>query len=697
LGDVPISSYPAGLVNWAGNRSGGVRRLFDASSGRPSQTIVRTNLLGRLESWARRLGQGAVGTPGIVLLVGGPGNGKTEAIESTVAWLDDAFKAGGAMRAALRREFLPSDGSPPSRLVRVGVPDAREGGLRTIAIVQDASSVTGSGSLNAAQMFLAELALAVAQSGEAYLFCVNRGILDDALIEAIDSGMEAVRPLLEAVTRAVGLAADSPECWPLQDHPGVAVWPMDVESLLVELDNGEAPPAHGILDRALDASMWPTPGTCEAGSLCPHCGSRLNLSSEGGRDALLKILRWYEVGSGRRWSFRDLFSLFSYLLAGHQPAHGAKLLAPCARAKHLLELDEHAKNGAQPRKDTSTAIFDLVSAQYQHALFHQWDKDIAQGLRRQLKELDLEDDNTAMGLLWFCTGRRSPYLPAMIASSLDGLVDLLDPALTSPDTDANLYKKGPVALREIDVRFSRSVSDGLEYVRRSWLMSKLELDLLSRIAKLDEYLSLPEVRRKRPATATQLQHLLRDFCNRLVRRTIGARTAVVRDAELLADFQSVVENSAGDDVFDVAREVERLLNSNQDFEVSLTTTFGQPLPPPARRATLVVPSRAVQPQDPTPCERPRSPIAFLRVGDGSSAQPIALTFELFKAVRELQLGMAAASLPPSVLALLDTTKARLSGSIVRDLAILDRARVRIGNGGVTIEQRRSAFAIQKKG
>jgi hypothetical protein len=283
----------------------------------------------------------------------------------------------------------------------------------------------------------------------------------------------------------------------------------------------------------------------------------------------------------------------------------------------------------------------------------------------------------------------------MIGSLLEGVVDLLDPALVSPDVEVDLYKKDAVALREIDVRFSRSVTEGLEYVRRSSLVSKLELDLIGRIGKLDEYLSVASVRKKRPAAATQLQHLLRDFCCRLVRRTIGAKTAAVRDAHTLSDFQSVVEDVAGDDIFDVAREVERLLNANQDFEVSLTTTFGQPLPPAARRATLIVPSRAVQPQDSIPCARPRSPIAFLTVGSGSSAQAIALTYELFKAVRELRHGMAAASLPPAVLALLDTTKARLSGPIVRDRAILDRARIRIGTAGVTVEQRRSSFAVQK--
>ena len=39
--------FPAQLLNWAGNRSGGVRRPFDESSGRPGADVFKTNLLAR--------------------------------------------------------------------------------------------------------------------------------------------------------------------------------------------------------------------------------------------------------------------------------------------------------------------------------------------------------------------------------------------------------------------------------------------------------------------------------------------------------------------------------------------------------------------------------------------------------------------------------------------------------------------------
>jgi hypothetical protein len=698
-GEPILTQYPAQLLNWAGNRSGGVRRLFDAGSGRPGQTVFETNLLHHLESWAKSVATGADNVPRILLLVGGPGNGKTEAIESTVGWLDQALGVQGALIEILKKSFFPPEGVAVPRLVRVDAGGLAAGSKKLgLSIVQDASAVVGATAKPAAQLLLDELdAVQAADAEEAYLCCVNRGVLDDALIEAIDQDREGSRRLLEAVTRAVSLAPDAPSCWPLAGFSDVAVWPMDAESLLLPPVAGGQEPARSLFRKALDENEWPALGSCAGGISCPFCGSRERLGREREETALLQILRWFEVASGKRWSFRDLFSMASYLLAGHRVSRREASLEPCDWAGKLAGLDELARRGGKPSKEQSTAIFHLVAAQYQHALFHRWDRAAGPMLLREIKELGLEDDNTAMGLHWFLSSRRTAYLPTMISGALEDLAELLDPAVADPGTEVQATNNTRFALRELDVRFSRSTLEGLDYIRKLRVLSKPEVDLIERLAKLDAALSVGGIRRRRPASATNVQRFVRDFASRLVRRALGARTATVFDAPILADFQRVIEDTAGDDLFDVAQEVEQLLNRNQDFEISLTTTFGQPLPPIIRRATLVVPSRSVQPLDSEKAGRPASPICYLKVGDGQSGQPVALTYDLFKAVKELENGMSVASLPRTVLALLDTTRARLSGPIVRDKLVLDRARIRMGASGTSVVQRRSGFAIRKEG
>jgi len=528
-------------------------------------------------------------------------------------------------------------------------------------------------------------------SPDVYLCCVNRGILDDALIYALDNELEGPRKVLEAITRAVSLAANAPSCWPLAGFPDVAVWPMDAESLLVPAADELHSPAEMLIHQATEPSAWAAHGTCAAGEKCPFCYSQSLLSREAPRDALLQILRWNELGSGKRWSFRDLFSLMSYLLAGHLPARDERHGDPCAWAAKQIELDASLKSGRRPTKLAMMAAFRLATTSYQHALFHRWDRDVSFALRRDVKELGLDDDSTLMGLQHFLHERRAPYLPATIAPLLEGLVDLLDPAFASPDSQVPLSAKSKVMLRDIDIRFSRSIQEGIEFIRRYQVLSPMELDLLKRLAQSDERLSLPEVRRRRPAAASRVQQILRDFAGRLVRRSICARSSVVPDASILASFQEVVEDEKRHRLYEVADQVEQLLNNGADFEVSLTTTFGQPLPPLQRQATLVVPSQHVGVPSSTNPGRPRSPICFLEVGSGASVQSIALTYDLYKAVKELERGLSPASLPRTVVALLDATRARLAGPIVREPEILRRAKIRIGADGTVIAKSWDGF------
>ena len=90
-----MSKYPEGLLNWSGDKAGGVKKLFYKGSGRPSGSVITTGLLTRLQAWASDIAAGKEGTPRAIFLVGGPGNGKTEAVEFTIRELDAAMHLNG--------------------------------------------------------------------------------------------------------------------------------------------------------------------------------------------------------------------------------------------------------------------------------------------------------------------------------------------------------------------------------------------------------------------------------------------------------------------------------------------------------------------------------------------------------------------------------------------------------------------------
>lgn len=691
-------AFPTALLEWSGDRAGGVRRLFDDRSGRPGGGVIETPLIRRLGEWAESFREGHRRGPRIVLLVGGPGNGKTEAIERTIRDLDRSLGGNGRLVQELARAFNPVGQKVPRRVTLDASGVLSLPSPLRLEVVQDAT--TASDGKPAGQLLVSELG-AVRAAGEelVYLCCVNRGVLDDALIHAIDTGEENARKLIESVVQAVSLAPNAPACWPLQDHPDIAVWPMDAESLVEPAaKESDQVPAGAILARALNPHMWPETDHCAAGPDCPFCTSRKLLSGKREPEALLRMLRWFELGSGKRWAFRDLFSLVSFLLAGKGTSKRGGDVDPCQWAANLVELDKQADAGMKPTKEISTAIYALAAAQYQHALFPRWDSTSAPTLAQDIKDLGLRDNNTAMGLLYFVQSRKSAYAPATIASLSENLAELLDPALASPD--AKVVGWGApegVKLREFDARFSRSVQEGLDFAVGYRLLSSVERRLLSRLAKLDEHLAVADVRRKRPGAASRVQRYVRDFASRFSRRSVGARQGIVPDSDILDAFHRVVADAegSGDELREVAHKVEDLLNNGDHFEVSLTTTFGQPLPPERGRAVLVVPRRNVLPRDPQLDGRPRPSLCFLDVGLGEAFQPIALTYDLFKAVVDLERGLSRASLPRSVVAMLDTTRARMAGAIVRDRTVQDRLKILLGDG-LEIGRQRGRFVSSKR-
>lgn len=693
---VNMDKYPAGLVNWAGHHSGGVKRLLDSSSGCPNNILLQTNLLDKLRMWIEDYLKNPQEAPRIILLVGGPGNGKTEAIESTVKMFDNSLNCHGKLVKKLIEYFIPNPGTAIPRLVKVETKyfETNFPPLE-ISIVQDASMGDDKQSKNASELFIDELSSACeANFNSIYLGCVNRGILDDALLYAIEHGLEDIQNLLEKITQSVGLTPNSPACWPLKGYPDIAVWPMDIESLLVSTDVGKDAPIAELLTQVLHEDLWVKGGTCAAGDKCPFCRNRVVLSDSKTTKALLNILRWYELGSGKRWTFRDVFSLLSYLFAGHLSSRQGVQIDPCAWAAQQLALDKEVMaENKKTNKDNSKAIFLLASSCYQHALFHYWDYGVAGGLLKDIEELGLKNDPTASGFYHFLRDRKKQYTPATISEPLTRLGVLLDPATCNPDMKIYLSSKSSEMIREIDMRFSRSVEDGYTYIRKYHSLFWSELELLRRLSTLDEQLSSFLLNNKKAASARRIQYLLRDFSCRLVRRSLGARSATVKDCDIFSKFQMLVEDKKDDGfLYNVAKQVEDLLNRGEYFEVSLTTTFGQPLPPEKMRVTLVATRCTVRPHVQI-CEgRPHSPIPFLEIKVGNFPQYIALTYDLFKAVFELKEGIATSSLPHTVVALLDTTKARLSGTIVRNDEVLERAKIKIGASGTAIGLQRNGFA-----
>jgi hypothetical protein len=687
-----MPKYPEGLLDWSGEKAGGVKKLFYQGSGRPSGSVITTKLLELLSSWAVDLAANKAGTARAVFLIGGPGNGKTEAIEHTINEVDAALGLGGALRAEFSGAYLGAS----SRLVKATktkFPPSSQ--IAAIEIVQDGSEGDRATSATPAELLCDDMRqLLEGRPGHVYLACVNRGVLDDALILSTERGDSGVGGLIKKMVESVSLGARGVDCWPLEGFPGIAVWPMDVESLVDEL--GDRPSAaRQILAVATTASDWPELGTCAAGDRCPFCINRKLLSDEPHRTSYLQALRWFELASGKRWNFRDLFSLTAFVLAGNTEAAEGVGYRPCTWAASLLKPSGRDPVQVETRK--IRGLFKLLAAQYQHAVFGKWPVERAAALRADLRELKLEANPVLAGLLQFLALDKRRETTTTLRSHLGAMGDFLDPAFANPGLSVPVSASTTIRFDDLDRQFSRSIREARIYLQKFQCLSGLELDALKALEEADALLSDEAVRRKKPAVADRVQAFVRMIACRIARRSIGLRSGVTRDSDVLMEFSEVLKDNKIA-LQGATKQVEALLNSkDRRFQISLNTTFGEPLPPPERRVMLTTDLQKVSAMPlASDAGRPRSPVRFLRVGSGEVAQSVALTYELFKATKSLRKGMIPASLPRAVVALLDTTRARLAGYVVRDEEALQGSQIRIGIRSDVIVRENDDFVVSRE-
>lgn len=692
-----MSKYPEELLNWSGDKAGGVKKLFYKGSGRPSGDVITTGLLTRLQAWARDVAGGKGGTPKAIFLVGGPGNGKTEAVEFTIRELDASMHLDGVLLEEVAFLFSGQSGEIPGRLVRTKQTQfPKQSNVTAISIVQDGSEAERGDSTTPAEHLCNDIRSLLEQDeGHAYMACVNRGVLDDALILATERDEPEVGELVKKLVQSASLGSKGIACWPLESYPGFAVWPMDVESLVEEVEGqGATSAARQILGVATDAREWPEFGTCAAGEHCPFCTNRKHLALEPHRSSFIRVLRWFELSSGKRWNFRDLFSLTAYLLAGTTESEARGGYQPCEWAKAQLqpkEIDQAKREAKRVR-----GLFKLLAAQYQHALFGVWPVERAATLRSDIRELKLENQPALVGLQQFLTLDKRRETTSTLRTQLAAVSALLDPAVASPALEVALSANTTIKFEDLDRRFSLSIKEGRVFLQKYQCLSAIEINLLKSLEEADAVLSDESIRRRRPAVAERMQALIRLVACRIARRSVGVRAGITKDSDVLVEFDQVL---SGDSVAlqEATQQVQSLLNKERQFLVSLNTTFGEPLPPPERRVILTTDIQKVR-QMPLQQDdsKPRSPVRFLSVGSGAAAQPVALTYQLFKATKLLRKGMIPASLPRSVVALLDTTRAKLAGAVVRNEDALEGSEIELGLRNDVIVRNFGTFVVRRR-
>lgn len=692
---------PAGLLKWAGHREGGVKKPFQRGTGRPAGIQIMTPLLQRLHEWAKNLAKGNK-VPTSILLVGGPGNGKTDAVDGLVECLDEQLGLAGRLYNKFREAYSGVNTDKPPRRVDVDLgklftsPDTHL--KRTISIVQDAteSDPVRSPGKSSQAILLDELEVISEGSGQdIYICCVNRGKLAEAYSEAQKQQHNGdTLKLLHEIMAAVTNSPNAKSCWPLEEYPSIVVWPMDVDSLVdAEVFKDRKTVIHNILEAALEKSRWPE--KCPAGERCPFCTNRKSLASSDALDRLADLLRAFELGTGKRWTFRDLYSLVPYILVGDESelVIDGKRLEPCEWAARQLEFLESSKASDDARR--ARALHCLVDRLYWHRLFSRWPRlssgEYSEARNKIIKTLKSEityADDLFRYLAWNGRQKSSESIARLIN---DRLCLLLDPADSDPDDVISKATTQNFTVREIDEFFSLSVGQGLGKITKR--ITPLERDLLKRLAAADDKLGSEKISTLDRAKAELLQRTLRLFASRLIKRSLGVQSGAYRNSENLNYYKQALVDSKT--LRKVQQALKRLVNNEErkQFVVPLMTTFAQPIPPKRRGVSLATTVVKVLPWVMQDTERPSHQLAYFSVND----DPVPLTFELFNALMQMRRGIHSGSLSDEVFAMVDRMRARVAGKIVRDDEyLLDDAVIILESTGEEIRFTGDGFTVEQQ-
>lgn len=649
-----VNAWVSGLLSWHGQDRGGVSVPFQRHMGKPLGRLVETPLLQRMRGLARDLAAGVRRYPRWIFLVGGPGNGKSQAVEEFVRELDHALDMGGTLITVVSSKFTPSPVTRRRVEVTPGELGAHSGRfqqtVRRLVLVQDASAVdspVGAAEQHAIEDVV-ELVTSPHDEEPVFICCANRGLLARALT-ALQKGSEwnvpevrkPLRMIAEATAHVPSASGGSlPSCWPLEGDGRFACWPLDMETLLA--GGGSACPIEQLMLEAIDERLWEASecGGCKSISLCPFLYNARQLRDPSARGNLLRLLRHGELATGQRWNFRDAFSLCAELLVGQQEDFEGTG-APCLWVHDRVW---EALNRSQPVGKVGAA-WGLASRVYYHALFPRW------LFPEELAGPRVLSRGPVTAALVEAVAERKRGPTKHIRCFLEGrFSECLDPALATPVHRDSL-------LRAVEDEFAQSVDQGLGRFRS--YVSPAEVALLELMAVAEREWTGDA---RDPARAKELVQAVRWLAATLVKRAVGVQCAEYLNADRLAEYEGLLSHP--DKLSDMVPALRGLLAPGGMFAGSLVRTFGQPDLGRDRDVMVTGPLGSVLPRPAPRSTESRSghDVPFMEVRTGC----IPLSFEMFLALKMYESGLSVGCLPPHTRAALDRVRSTIAGHLARD-------------------------------
>jgi hypothetical protein len=666
---VDYPSFPKGLFEWAGHKKGGVKKPFDAASGRPNGKVIETSLTKKIQEWVVSFD---TNSPRIILLVGGPGNGKTDSLEYLIDQIDEKYQTNYYESIS---ELIKLNGDLIQRNISIPL---KQGPFKDneLIIVQDAS--TGSDNISCEQCLINDLEYSLNRNS-IYIVCVNRGILAEA-VNLAETSNERIYKILSRIIQSLTKFIVPLPLWPLDNEDPIlrkiAVWPMDVESLVKPQEHLHTTPGFQLISEAVREDRWKC-STCTVNKeLCPFFQNKTALQDIDKLKSLLQLLSDFEIISNKRWTFRELFSLTSYLIVGSEHEYGKKDLCEWVKGKQLL------LNG-QEIKERIKSIWDFNRCLYHFKLFSKWPSfiSISRSNKTEIKTI-LNFSILTKELFAYFTNiiSKRDYKPD-IAQILDNLFfENIDPSQFSNE-DYTIPEIN-CSLREIEADFSFSVDAGYDLIKAH--LNPIERMLFENLIEVEKDLDTKSRFETSISTKRidEILVLLRSVSIRYFKRIVFTGLGISKDENYLSEFRklNLIDDGRQLKLKQVRDLFDNLIQGSNGLSLVLNSSISQPQMVSENQISIDL--RRLQIKHSyiidSIIDVPRNNVRVFII-DFKDKYYIVLTYQLYKALIQLNDGLSPSSLHQEVLSMLDSIKSKLAGIIVRDVDILQNAKLIIGN------------------
>lgn len=632
--------------------------------------IIQTRLTNNLHALAENLKIGKIGGGTCVFLVGGPGNGKTQAADCFLRELFETIPT----NVSTAREYYETNTSVSDSVKRV-------------IVLEDATAVTKEKLVSD----ISEYVVHQACHDYVYLCCVNRGVISDAISVAED---QDVRLFLESLSDAVAVGQTHPQMWPIkgnalfkecqtvgQKADCIFVWPMDSESLLDDrIYNGlRNTPGYNLLCSTIESCNVARCLLCDCKDLCPFYENYDLLKNDNGREALLKCLRAFEVASGSVLLFRDLKALLSLIISGAKEEYvvesnkGRKVIPPCEWAKqHAFNIRNRVKNCFL------SSAFALNARRISQALFNDTSEFSLQELKNlkgDIKSVNQDDDFAPiLGMIdeLMCVVKKNN-----IRSNARYLLRRVIPALI----DVAL-EEGYLPLEEIESSYCSSTSIGMHKVTSLLDLgklrpSKLRDELLTVISQEEKSLSSENfiVSTAAADAARRSTQLLQVIGARISKRDAGFYRGLVYNFDDIDSYVKLCfEDNKAQEMKYVANPLRKLLlGGDNSYVHHCLESIGQTKVSDMHvynlcaHGTLIISidrSSTINISSSAPVRQiPDVSILFVAQNGRTSSLRLPLTFDLFYALRKISEGLTPSSISEQTFVKLNLIASKLLGVV----------------------------------